>query len=142
MQKRRSRDRRSEAYKKPRKTRIQDLGLRPGKERKPTTEAWRLRPEADLSTLKAKANEISGLAFKAGHTSLGPDGFTHLLQFRKALERTMKQYSTFSEKKEAILRILGNQVKGRLTEMNQWLEDIGKPYLKMSLDEAIHMILD
>ncbi len=135
MQKRRSRDRRSEAYKKRRKPGAMGLRAKAAKSRRP-------KPKKKLLTLEEKATEISGLTLKAGHTSLGPDGFTSLLQFRKALEKTMKQYSAFSEKKEALLRILDGQVKRKLTEMNQWLEDIGKPYLKMSLDEAIHMILD
>ena len=54
-----------------------------------------------------------------------------------------KHYATVPERKAAFLRAIGgkNAIDRLRLEMNNWLEEIGKPELKLSLEEALDLAL-
>lgn len=149
MQKKRSGNRTSDAYKKKHFPAM--VGLSAVQREKPMTakeyadflRSRKASPKKRSLPFDKKLSEIASLAVKRG-SPLGTEAehFVNLFKLRGMKEFLEREYSDPSERREALIRNVGEgHLKRELHGVNDWLEKLKRPELKLTFDEVIDMIL-
>jgi hypothetical protein len=100
------------------------------------------KPKKGLSGLELKMNEIATLA--SSHlANLGADTFLFLLRQRKYTPGFKKLYGRKKKRANAIVKLAPSvEIFNRqVADINEWLVKIGRPDLRLTVQEAIEMMI-